>query len=46
MTESKPFCRKKYKRYRISERRATHWLRQVARQQGGLFAHWQIGIVP
>jgi RNA-directed DNA polymerase len=40
------WTRGKYKRYRISERRATHWLRQVARQQDGLFAHWQIGIVP
>jgi RNA-directed DNA polymerase len=40
------WTRGKYKRYRISERRATHWLRQVARQRSGLFAHWQLGIVP
>lgn len=40
------WVRGKYKRYCVSERRATHWLRQVARQQRGLFAHWQVGIVP
>jgi group II intron reverse transcriptase/maturase len=36
----------KYKQYEARERRATQWLRQVARQNCGLFAHWKIGIVP
>jgi RNA-directed DNA polymerase len=37
---------KKYKRYRGHQRRATQWLRCVARKQPELFAHWQLGIVP
>ena len=40
------WARGKYKRYRISETRATHWLRQLARQRQSLFAHWHLGIVP
>jgi RNA-directed DNA polymerase len=37
---------KKYKRFRDHQRRATHWLRRVAREQPELFAHWRMGIVP
>ena len=36
----------KYKRLRASSRQAAGWLRQVARQQPALFAHWRLGIVP
>ena len=35
----------KYKRYR-GQRRATHWLRAIARQQPELFVHWRLGAVP
>ena len=37
--------RKKYKRYQ-HQRRATHWLRGLARRQPGLFAHWALGALP
>ncbi|MFQ5344098.1 MAG: group II intron reverse transcriptase/maturase [Anaerolineae bacterium] len=37
---------KKYKRYRGHQRRATQWLRRIARNRPALFAHWQLGIVP
>jgi RNA-directed DNA polymerase len=37
---------KKYKRYRGRQRRATQWLRRVARQRPALFPHWELGIVP
>jgi RNA-directed DNA polymerase len=40
------WARKKYKRYRQHQRRATPWLRRIARQQPQLFAHWQAGVVP
>jgi RNA-directed DNA polymerase len=36
----------KYKRFRGHQRRATQWLRGVARARPELFAHWQLGIVP
>ena len=39
------WARKKYKRYR-HQRRATHWLRGLARRQPGLFAHWELGAIP
>ena len=39
------WARKKYRRYH-HQRRATHWLRGVARRQPGLFAHWQLGAIP
>ena len=29
-----------------NQRRATHWLRKVARRERELFAHWQLGILP
>jgi RNA-directed DNA polymerase len=37
---------KKYKRLRGHQRRATQWLRGVARQRPELFAHWRLGFVP
>ena len=37
---------KKYKRFRGHQRRATQWLRNIARQCPQLFAHWRLGIVP
>lgn len=40
------WARKKYKRYRQHQRRATQWLRRIARRQPQLFAHWQAGVVP
>ena len=39
------WVQKKYKRYRL-QRRATRWLRAIARKQPALFAHWQLGAVP
>ena len=39
------WARKKYKRYQ-HQRRATHWLRGLARRQPGLFAHWALGALP
>jgi len=39
------WVQKKYKRYR-HQRRATQWLRAIARKEPGLFAHWQLGMVP
>lgn len=39
------WARKKYKRYH-QQRRATHWLRGLARRQPGLFAHWTLGALP
>jgi len=40
------WARQKYKRFRNHQRHATHWLRRVAWRNKGLFAHWQIGVVP
>ena len=37
---------KKYKRFRVHQRRATQWLRRIAREQPTLFAHWGLGFVP
>ena len=39
------WVQQKYKRYR-SQRRATRWLRAIARREPGLFAHWQLGAMP
>ncbi len=39
------WVQKKYKRYRF-QRRATRWLRAIARKQPELFAHWQMGAFP
>jgi RNA-directed DNA polymerase len=37
---------RKYKRLRRHRRRAMHWLGRVAGRDPGLFAHWQMGLVP
>lgn len=39
------WVRKKYKRYK-HQRKATRWLRQLARREPKLFAHWQLGAYP
>jgi RNA-directed DNA polymerase len=39
------WAQRKYKRLR-SQRRATHWLRRIARKEPVLFAHWLLMIVP
>jgi RNA-directed DNA polymerase len=39
------WAQQKYKRYR-HQRRATYWLRRIARRQPDLFAHWKLGVVP
>lgn len=39
------WVQRKYKKL-ANQRRATHWLRKVARREQGLFAHWQLGILP
>ena len=39
------WAQNKYKRYR-RRRRATHWLRAIARKQPAWFAHWRLGAVP
>ena len=38
-------CRK-YKRLKRRERRAMHWLAEVASRAPGLFAHWRFGLRP
>jgi RNA-directed DNA polymerase len=40
------WVRRKYKRFRCHQRKATHWLGRVARRQPDLFYMWQIGIRP
>ena len=40
------WVRKKYKRYRNHQRRATYWLGKIANREPKLFAHWQTGIRP
>lgn len=37
------WARRKYKRLRGHQRRATHWLMRIARKEPHLFAHWQLG---
>ncbi len=39
------WVRKKYKRRRF-HRKATSWLRAIAREEPGLFAHWSMGAFP
>jgi len=39
------WAQRKYKRYR-HQRRATHWLRRIARREPHLFPHWQVGVLP
>lgn len=40
------WARRKYKRFRVHQRQATHWLRRIAIQQPWLFAHWEKGMRP
>jgi RNA-directed DNA polymerase len=37
---------RKYKKLKGHQRRATHWLGQIARRQPRLFVHWQMGVRP
>jgi RNA-directed DNA polymerase len=39
------WAQRKYKRYR-HQRRATHWLRRIAKREPHLFPHWQLGVLP
>ena len=39
------WAQRKYKRYR-HQRRATHWLRRIAKREPQLFPHWQLGVLP
>ena len=39
------WLRRKYKRLRVHKRQAERRLRQLARQQPDLFAHWKLGVV-
>jgi RNA-directed DNA polymerase len=39
------WAQRKYKRYR-HQRRATHWLRRIAKREPYLFPHWQLGVLP
>jgi RNA-directed DNA polymerase len=40
------WARRKFKRFRRHQRRATHWLGRIARRDPGLFVMWQIGVRP
>jgi len=40
------WAQQKYKRFRVHQGRAWHWLRQIARSRTGLFHHWTVGIMP
>ena len=40
------WVRRKFKRLRRHQRKATHWLGRVARREPGLLYSWQIGIRP
>lgn len=40
------WARRKFKRFKRHQRRATHWLGRIARREPGLFFMWQIGIKP
>ena len=37
---------KKYKRFKIHQRRAAYWLGEIAKRDPQLFAHWQMGFKP
>jgi RNA-directed DNA polymerase len=37
---------RKYKKFRGHRRRAMYWLGRLARRNWGLFAHWQLGLLP
>lgn len=40
------WARKKFKKFKQHQRRATHWLGRLARRQPALFVHWQLGFLP
>ena len=40
------WVRRKYKQFRQHPWQAVQWLGRIARRQPGLFAHWQMGILP
>ncbi len=40
------WVRRKFKRFRRHQRKATHWLGGVARREPGLLYSWQIGVRP
>lgn len=40
------WARRKYKIFAAHQRRATHWLRKIARREPKLFSHWQLGVLP
>jgi RNA-directed DNA polymerase len=40
------WARRKYKRLRAHDTRTRKWLHTVARREPGLFAHWQLGVLP
>lgn len=40
------WARRKYKKLARHRRRAEYWLGRIARREPGLFAHWQMGILP
>ena len=40
------WAERKYKKLRRHKRRATHWLGKIAKREPGLFAHWQLGVLP
>ena len=40
------WARRKYKRLRAHDTRTRKWLYTVARREPGLFAHWQLGVLP
>ncbi len=40
------WVRRKFKRFRHRQRKATHWLGRVARREPGLLYSWQIGVRP
>ena len=40
------WARRKYKRFQGHRQQAEHWLGRLARREPGLFAHWQLGILP
>jgi RNA-directed DNA polymerase len=37
---------RKYKRFRIHQRKAGYWLGEIAKRDSQLFAHWQMGVKP
>lgn len=40
------WVRRKFKRFRRHQRKATHWMGRVARREPGLLYSWQIGLRP